>query len=55
MTPSDLTLIREKQAQLDALLPSLEADAWLVLCREGSDPATLLLPTPRWSAKRPFS
>lgn len=42
MTPSDLTLIREKQAQLDALLPSLEADAWLVLCREGSDPATLL-------------
>jgi Xaa-Pro aminopeptidase len=42
MKPSDLTLIREKQAQLDALLPTLEADAWLVLCREGSDPATLL-------------
>jgi len=38
----DLTLIREKHAQLDALLPQLEADAWVVFCREGSDQSTLL-------------
>jgi Xaa-Pro aminopeptidase len=42
MTQSDLTLIREKHAQLDALLPSLPADAWVVFCREGSDRSTLL-------------
>ncbi len=42
MTTHDLTLIREKHAQLDALLPSLAADAWVVFCREGSDPSTLL-------------
>ena len=38
----DLTLIREKHTQLDALLPSLPADAWIVFCREGSDQSTLL-------------
>jgi Xaa-Pro aminopeptidase len=42
MTENDLTLIREKHAQLDALLPSLPADAWVVFCREGSDRSTLL-------------
>jgi Xaa-Pro aminopeptidase len=42
MTQSDLTLIREKHAQLDVLLPSLPADAWVVFCREGSDRSTLL-------------
>ena len=42
MTQSDLTLIREKHAQLDALLPRLPADAWVVFCREGSDRSTLL-------------
>ena len=42
MTQSDLTLIREKHAQLDGLLPKLQADAWVVFCREGSDPSTLL-------------
>ncbi len=42
MNQNDLTLTREKHAQLDALLPSLPADAWLVLCREGSDLSTLL-------------
>jgi hypothetical protein len=47
MTQSDLTLIREKHAQLDALLPQLEADAWVVFCREGSDRSTLLFARPR--------
>jgi Xaa-Pro aminopeptidase len=42
MTTSDLTLIREKHAQLDALLPDLPADVWVVFCREGSDRSTLL-------------
>jgi Xaa-Pro aminopeptidase len=42
MTQSDLTLIREKHAQLDGLLPALPADAWVVFCREGSDRSTLL-------------
>lgn len=42
MTDRDLVLLREKHAQLDALLPRLDADAWLVLCREGSDHATTL-------------
>jgi Xaa-Pro aminopeptidase len=38
----DITLIHEKHAQLDDLLPQLPADVWLVLCREGSDASTLL-------------
>ncbi len=42
MNSQDLTLIRQKHAQLDALLPDLQADAWLVFCREGSDQSTLL-------------
>lgn len=42
MTAQDLQLIREKHTQLDALLPQLPADAWVVLCREGSDASTLL-------------
>lgn len=42
MNDADLTLIREKHAQLDALLPALPADAWIVFCREGSDHSTLL-------------
>lgn len=43
MTEADRTLIQEKHRQLDALLPGLAADCWLVLCREGSDPAALLV------------
>lgn len=39
----DIELVRQKHVQLDALLPGLPADAWIVLCREGSDPATYLL------------
>jgi Xaa-Pro aminopeptidase len=42
MTPNDLALVREKHAQLDALLPQLPADVWVVFCREGSDRSTLL-------------
>lgn len=42
MNHADLRLIREKHAQLDALLPSLPADAWIVFCREGSDQSTFL-------------
>lgn len=42
MTTSDMTLIREKHQQLDGLLPQLDADVWLVFCREGSDASTLL-------------
>lgn len=42
MTTSDMTLIREKHQQLDQLLPQLDADVWLVFCREGSDASTLL-------------
>jgi len=42
MTPHDLTLVREKHAQLDALMPLLPADVWVVFCREGSDRSTLL-------------
>lgn len=38
MSDDDRTLIREKHAQLDAFLPEIGADAWLVLAREGSDP-----------------
>lgn len=43
MRPEDRRLIKEKHEQLDALLPRMEADLWLVFCREGSDPSTLLL------------
>jgi len=43
MNPRDVELVREKHAQLDGLLPHLEADAWLVLTREDSDPAVHLL------------
>jgi Xaa-Pro aminopeptidase len=43
VNPNDVTLVREKHAQLDAWLPALEADAWLVLTREDSDPAVHLL------------
>lgn len=42
MSTNDLILTREKHAQLDGLLPALPADAWVVFCREGSDPSTLL-------------
>ena len=42
MLEHDLTLIREKHAQLDALLPILNADAWLIPCREQSDRAATL-------------
>jgi Xaa-Pro aminopeptidase len=42
VTEPDLALLLEKHAQLDALLPHLPADAWVVLCREGSDASTLL-------------
>src|SRR5690625_6889775 len=42
MKESDITLVKEKHAQLDALLPNLDADAWLVLSREQSDDSTLL-------------
>lgn len=42
MNPDDLLLVKEKQEQLDRLLPSMEADCWLVYCREGSDPSTVL-------------
>ncbi len=43
MNPRDVELVREKHAQLDGFLPNLEADAWLVLTREDSDPAVHLL------------
>jgi Xaa-Pro aminopeptidase len=39
---SELTLVRQKHKQLDALLPTLQADAWLIYARERSDPATAL-------------
>ena len=42
MLEHDLTLIREKHAQIDALLPTLNADAWLMPCREQSDRAATL-------------
>lgn len=42
MKESDITLVKEKHMQLDALLPKLDADAWLVLSREQSDDSTLL-------------
>jgi len=34
--------VQEKKAQLDLLLANMEADCWLVYCREGSDPSTVL-------------
>ena len=43
MADTNQQLIREKHAQLDQLLPTLNADCWLVFCREGGDPATTLL------------
>jgi len=42
MNTSDLQLIQEKHKQLDALLPTLTADAWLVPCREQNDRAAAL-------------
>ncbi len=42
MNREDLRLIAEKQAQLDELLSSMEADCWIAYCREGSDPSTVL-------------
>jgi len=38
----DLRLIAEKQSQLDGLLAEMEGDCWIVFCREGSDPSTVL-------------
>lgn len=40
---SELTLLRQKHKQLDALLPTLQADAWLIYTREQSDPAVALV------------
>lgn len=42
MDERDLVLLGEKREQLDGLLAQMEADCWLVYCREGSDPSTLL-------------
>lgn len=42
MKQADITLVKQKHRQLDALLPTMEADAWLVLTREHSDLSTLL-------------
>ena len=42
MDCKDLKLLREKQQQLNELLREMEADCWLVYCREGSDPSTVL-------------
>lgn len=43
MHNANLKLIREKHAQLDKLLPKLNADAWLIPCREENDRAAPLL------------
>jgi len=43
MNDNDLKLIQEKHKQLDDLLPSLTADAWLIPCREESDRAAPLV------------
>lgn len=40
MKQTDIQLVQQKHKQLDALLPGLPADAWLVLTREHSDAAT---------------
>ena len=42
MNTSDLLLIQEKHKQIDALLPKLTVDAWLVPCRELNDRAAAL-------------
>ncbi len=42
MKQADITLIKEKHRQLDALLPSMEAEAWLVLTREHNDLSTMI-------------
>jgi Xaa-Pro aminopeptidase len=42
METADSTLLKEKHQQLDVLLRQMAADCWLVLCREGSDPSTML-------------
>ncbi|MFC2105611.1 hypothetical protein ACFLS0_02530, partial [Candidatus Bipolaricaulota bacterium] len=42
MNQDDVRLLGEKQEQLDKLIASMEADCWIVLCREGSDPSTPL-------------
>ena len=42
MDSEDLVLVQEKQQQLDELLGLMAADCWLVYCREGSDPSTIL-------------
>ena len=43
MDREDLALLREKHAQLDTLLANLDADCWIVYCREGRDPSSWLL------------
>jgi len=43
MDREDLALLREKHAQLDTLLAKLDADCWIVYCREGRDPCSRLL------------
>jgi len=43
MDSEDLALLREKHAQLDTLLANLDADCWIVYCREGRDPSSWLL------------
>jgi Xaa-Pro aminopeptidase len=42
MDSKDVALIRAKQRQLDQILAGIDVDLWLVFCREGSDPSTLL-------------
>ena len=42
MKQADIALVQQKHRQLDSLLPQMDADAWLVLTREHSDPSTLL-------------
>lgn len=42
MKQADIALVQQKHRQLDSLLPKMDADAWLVLTREHSDPSTLL-------------
>jgi len=42
MDSEDIVLVQEKQQQLDELLGLMAANCWLVYCREGSDPSTIL-------------
>jgi Xaa-Pro aminopeptidase len=42
MKQADITLVQQKHRQLDSLLPTMDAEAWLVLTREHSDLSTLL-------------